>query len=132
MDRTLNRLVGVWAIHVKGVSKGIGQFIGIMPYNIAEKKESVVVNLEKTHLLKLANMPMPFGKYQGRVLMDLPEEYLLWFAKQGFPKGELGQLLAIMLELQVNGLEQVLTPLRKASEHSHKQRANNTAFSFKD
>lgn len=70
------------------------------------------MNLDKTHLLKLANMPMPFGKYQGRVIMDLPEEYLLWFAKKGFPKGELGNLLAIMLELQVNGLEQVLTPLR--------------------
>lgn len=72
------------------------------------------LNLEKQHLLKLATMKMPFGKYQGRILMDLPEEYLLWFAKKGFPKGELGLLLELMLELQINGLESLLTPLRRA------------------
>ena len=71
------------------------------------------MNLEKEHLLKLASMKMPFGKYQGRVLMDLPEEYLLWFAKKGFPKGELGLLLELMLELQINGLESLLHPLRR-------------------
>lgn len=70
------------------------------------------MNLEKEHLLKLASMKMPFGKYQGRVLMDLPEEYLLWFAKKGFPNGELGRLLELMLELQINGLESLLQPLR--------------------
>lgn len=48
---------------------------------------------EKTHLLKLARMKMPFGKYAGRILIDLPEPYLLWFQKQGFPEGELGELL---------------------------------------
>lgn len=71
------------------------------------------MDLEKKHLVKLANMTMPFGKYQGRVLLDLPEEYLLWFAKKGFPKGELGMLMALMLEIQINGLESVLQPLRQ-------------------
>ena len=71
------------------------------------------LDLEKKHLLKLANMQMPFGKYQGRVLLDLPEEYLLWFAKKGFPKGELGSLLELMLEIRINGLEAVLQPLRQ-------------------
>ncbi len=68
-------------------------------------------------LVKLANMKMPFGKYQGRVLMDLPEEYLLWFSKKEFPKGELGQLMALMLELQVNGLEELLQPLRSSASN---------------
>lgn len=71
------------------------------------------MHLEKEHLLKLAAMKMPFGKYQGRVLMDLPEEYLLWFAKKGFPNGELGHLLELMLELRVNGLDYLLRPLRR-------------------
>lgn len=68
---------------------------------------------DKHYLIKIANMPMPFGKYGGRVLVDLPEEYLLWFQKKGWPKGELGELLQLTLEIKVNGLEQVLKPLRK-------------------
>ncbi|WP_286241027.1 DUF3820 family protein [Neptuniibacter halophilus] len=74
------------------------------------------MDLDKQHLLKLANMTMPFGKYQGRVLLDLPEEYLLWFAKKGFPHGELGHLLELMLEIRINGLESVLQPLRKTKK----------------
>ncbi len=70
--------------------------------------------LEKEQLIKLANMPMPFGRYQGRVLIDLPEEYLLWFAKKGFPKGELGQLMGYALELKIEGLDAVVRPLRSA------------------
>ncbi|WP_120512266.1 DUF3820 family protein [Photobacterium salinisoli] len=67
---------------------------------------------EKRDLVKLANMKMPFGKYSGRVLIDLPEPYLLWFAKQGFPDGELGRLLAITLEMKIEGLEEVIRPLK--------------------
>ncbi|NGN98807.1 hypothetical protein G5S52_14490 [Grimontia sp. S25] len=68
--------------------------------------------LEKENMLKLARMKMPFGKYAGRVLIDLPEEYLLWFDKQGFPKGELGQLLALCLALKIEGLDAVVKPLK--------------------
>ncbi|OPX55577.1 hypothetical protein SAMN02745127_01461 [Oceanospirillum multiglobuliferum] len=68
--------------------------------------------LRPEHLVKLATIKMPFGKYQGRVLMDLPEPYLLWFCKKGFPNGELGVLMGLMLELQINGLESLLVPLR--------------------
>ncbi|MBY4678505.1 DUF3820 family protein [Marinobacterium arenosum] len=68
--------------------------------------------LDPQKLLKLASMQMPFGKYQGRLLMDLPEPYLLWFANKGWPIGELGQLLQLMLEIRINGLEELLQPLR--------------------
>lgn len=67
---------------------------------------------DKQDLLKLATMPIPFGKYKGRVLIDLPEEYLLWFAKKGFPEGELGQLLQLALEIRINGLERIIQPLK--------------------
>jgi uncharacterized protein (DUF3820 family) len=63
-------------------------------------------------LLALANMKMPFGKYNGKVLMDLPEEYLLCFQKKGMPEGRLGMLLGLCLEIKINGLERVLVPLR--------------------
>jgi uncharacterized protein (DUF3820 family) len=63
-------------------------------------------------LLALANMKMPFGRYNGNVLMDLPEEYLLWFQKKGMPEGRLGMLLGLILEIKVNGLESILVPLR--------------------
>lgn len=72
-------------------------------------------NLDPQQLVKLARMQMPFGKYKGRLLMELPEPYLLWFQKKGFPQGELGQLLALMLELQIHGLEYLLQPLRSES-----------------
>ena len=63
-------------------------------------------------LQKLVEMRMPFGKYEGRLLADLPGNYLNWFAREGFPKGELGQLLALMHEIDHNGLSDLLKPLR--------------------
>lgn len=60
----------------------------------------------------LVTMVMPFGKYQGRVLADLPGNYLNWFARTGFPKGEIGRLLALMQEIDHNGLRPLLRPLR--------------------
>lgn len=63
-------------------------------------------------LQKLLIVPMPFGKYQGRVIADLPGHYLNWFAREGFPKGELGRLLALMHEIDHNGLKPLLDPLR--------------------
>lgn len=57
-------------------------------------------------------MKMPFGKYGGRLIIDLPEEYLLWFSKKGFPENELGLLLALALEIKINGQEYLIDPLR--------------------
>lgn len=56
---------------------------------------------------------MPFGKYTGRRLLELPEPYLVWFQQQGFPKGKLGEQLALIYEIKLNGLEAMLKPLLK-------------------
>lgn len=69
---------------------------------------------EKTHqqqLVELANMKMPFGKYQGRYLVDLPEYYVVWHRNNGFPKGKLGEQLQLIYEIKVNGLEHLIRPL---------------------
>jgi len=63
-------------------------------------------------LLLLLTRDMPYGKYRGRKLADLPGHYLGWFAREGFPKGELGQLLNLMYELDHNNLRSLLDPLR--------------------
>jgi len=60
----------------------------------------------------LVERSMPFGKYQGRLIADLPGDYLNWFAREGFPKGEIGRLLALMHEIDHNGLSDLLKPLR--------------------
>lgn len=60
----------------------------------------------------LLSREMPFGKYQGRLIADLPGHYLNWFAREGFPKGEIGRLLALMHEIDHNGLSSLLDPLR--------------------
>lgn len=65
------------------------------------------------NLKKLVTVTMPFGKYKGRIIADLPGNYLNWFAREGFPSGNLGQLLALMQELDHNGLKHLLDPLRK-------------------
>jgi len=64
-------------------------------------------------LLDLTSMKMPFGKYKGRLLCDLPEPYLVWFHQQGFPEGRLGYLLEALYEIKVNGLEYLLKPVKK-------------------
>jgi uncharacterized protein (DUF3820 family) len=63
-------------------------------------------------LIRLLTLDMPYGKYQGRKIADLPGHYLGWFAREGFPKGDLGQLLALMYELDHNNLRSLLDPLR--------------------
>jgi uncharacterized protein len=63
-------------------------------------------------LQRLVILEMPYGKYKGRVLADLPGNYLNWFAREGFPKGELGRLLQLMQEIDHNGLSDLLKPLR--------------------
>ncbi|MBK0019438.1 MAG: DUF3820 family protein [Enterobacter cloacae] len=70
--------------------------------------------MEKEQLLEIANMVMPFGKYQGRRLIDLPEEYLLWFArKDQFPAGRLGELMQITLVIKTEGLSHLVQPLKR-------------------
>lgn len=68
---------------------------------------------QRALLQQLVSMEMPFGKYKGRILCDLPEPYLVWFKQKGFPKGKLGILLETLYEIKLNGLEDLLKPLRK-------------------
>ncbi len=65
------------------------------------------------NLARLLAVSMPFGKYKGRLIADLPGHYLNWFAREGFPRGELGRLLALMHEIDHNGLGHLLDPLRR-------------------
>jgi uncharacterized protein len=67
---------------------------------------------DSRELLELATMRMPFGKYKGLLLIDLPEPYVVWFSRIGFPKGKLGRMLQTVYEIKVNGLEYLFTPLR--------------------
>ena len=76
-------------------------------------------------LQRLVVTPMPYGKYKGRLLADLPGNYLNWFAREGFPKGDLGRLLALMQTIDSNGLSGLLTPLR--GDAAHQQFANNAS-----
>lgn len=62
---------------------------------------------------KIASSRMPFGRYEGVRLIDLPEPYVVWFAKKGFPAGELGRLLALLYEIKANGLEYLFEPMRE-------------------
>ena len=68
----------------------------------------------------LVTREMPFGKHKGRLIADLPGNYLNWFAREGFPTGEIGRLLALMQEIDHNGLKDILTPLRqRPPRHPH-------------
>lgn len=69
--------------------------------------------LNPEDLLKLVSTPMPFGKHKGVLIADLPGNYLNWFAREGFPKGETGRLLQLMQEIDHNGLGELLRPLRR-------------------
>ena len=69
--------------------------------------------LQGDDLKRLVTVRMPFGKYKCHLIADLPGAYLAWFARKGFPPGELGRLLALMLEIDHNGLKRLLDPLRK-------------------
>lgn len=66
---------------------------------------------DQQSLINAVNQIMPFGKYAGRKLLNLPEPYLVWFHGKGFPEGKLGEQLALMYEIKLNGLEKMLAPL---------------------
>ena len=67
--------------------------------------------IEEKDLLKVARWKMPFGRFQGKALINLPEEYLLWFVDRGFPQGELGRMMQLTLEIKIHGLEELIYPL---------------------
>ena len=67
-------------------------------------------------LMQLVSMKMPFGKYQGYLICNLPESFLVWFNQKGFPAGKLGILLSTMYEIKLNGLEYLLTPLKSVKK----------------
>ncbi|WP_144392421.1 DUF3820 family protein [Pleionea sediminis] len=74
--------------------------------------------MNEAELKDAINQVMPFGKYRGRKLLELPEPYLVWFSKQGFPESKLGRQLALMYEVKLNGLESLLKPLlENTTEH---------------
>lgn len=71
------------------------------------------MQIDSTYLLDLVRIRMPFGKYEGTLLCNLPVSYLEWFNRNEFPKGKIGLLLETMYEIKLNGLEQLLEPLKK-------------------
>lgn len=73
------------------------------------------MNQSMNELQLLATTQMPFGKHRGVLLIDLPESYVVWFHTQGFPEGKLGELLGLVYELKLNGLEHLVNPLRTNS-----------------
>lgn len=71
--------------------------------------------MQPEDLEALLTREMPFGKHKGRLIADLPGNYLNWFAREGFPPGEIGRLLALMHEIDHNGLKDILIPLRRGA-----------------
>ncbi|MEQ8582694.1 MAG: DUF3820 family protein [Marinoscillum sp.] len=74
--------------------------------------------MDKSILLELTTYRMPFGKYKGVAICNLPERYLIWFRTKGFPEGKLGMLLNTMYEIRLNGLEYLLKGLKDSPHHS--------------
>ncbi|MFK7933865.1 MAG: DUF3820 family protein [Saprospiraceae bacterium] len=70
------------------------------------------MQFDPNHLMALVHMRMPFGKYEGRLLCDLPTYYLEWFAREGFPKGKLGMLLETLFVIKTNGLQEIIDGLK--------------------
>lgn len=70
-------------------------------------------NKQHQQLVELAHTKMPFGKYQGRFLVDIPEYYYVWYRNKGFPKGKLGQQMQLMYEIKLNGLEDLIRNIQK-------------------
>ncbi|MGY8919024.1 MAG: DUF3820 family protein [Flavobacteriales bacterium] len=68
---------------------------------------------DKKILIDLAKMKMPFGKYKGRYLIDLPEHYIVWYKNKGFPAGKIGKQLELVYELQLNGLEDIVREVKR-------------------
>jgi uncharacterized protein (DUF3820 family) len=78
-----------------------------------EKMEDAVPSIDPQILKDLVTVQMPFGKYKGTILCNIPEFYLVWFHQKGFPQGRLGMQLSTLYEIKLNGLEFLLAPLKK-------------------
>jgi uncharacterized protein (DUF3820 family) len=72
------------------------------------------IHVNRQVLVELVSVQIPFGKYKGRFLYDLPEDYLAWFHRKGFPSGKIGMLLSALHEIKLNGLDYLLKPIRKS------------------
>lgn len=72
-----------------------------------------MLDQNQQYLIDLARMKMPFGKYKGTYLIDLPEHYVVWYYNKGFPKGKLGDQLKLIYELKLNGLEDIIRKIKK-------------------
>lgn len=77
--------------------------------------------IAETDLIRIARETMPFGKYQGKLIIDVPEEYLIWLKNKGWPDGKLGDWLQLALEIKINGLESLVEPLRLSSGQPKKK-----------
>lgn len=71
------------------------------------------MNQDQKKLIVLAHTRMPFGKYEGRFLIDLPEYYVVWYSNKGFPKGTLGEQMQLVYELKLNGLEELIRNIKR-------------------
>lgn len=83
---------------------------------IRERGTQEILVVQPEDLELLVTREMPFGKHKGTLIADLPGNYLNWLAREGFPKGEIGRLLALMQEMDHNGLRPLLNPLRKSPD----------------
>jgi len=83
---------------------------------MAEEDARKVLEPDGQMLVEIARTRMPFGRYQGTRLIDLPEPYVVWFQQRGFPRGRLGELLATLYEIKANGLEALLASLREPTD----------------
>ncbi len=87
---------------------------------MADGERSEVDRPDSEMLIQIARMRMPFGRYAGTRLLDLPEPYVVWFRNRGYPRGRLGKLLATLYEIKVNGLEPLLASLREPSDPNYR------------
>ena len=74
---------------------------------------TIYLDQQQEFLIKLAHTKMPFGKYEGRYLIELPEHYVVWYHNKGFPAGQLGQMLQLVYELKLNGLENLIRNIQR-------------------
>ncbi|MBJ20468.1 MAG: hypothetical protein CL933_13745 [Deltaproteobacteria bacterium] len=86
-----------------------------------EARTGALLEPDPEILIQIARMKMPFGRYAGTRLIDLPEPYLVWFQNKGYPRGRLGELLETLYVIKANGLEALLAPMRDPSDPRYRE-----------